>query len=166
MPDDQTFLSQVENRFIVAMGGQNGSQVVSSVEVLDLEQDPLGQQQEWRLLPSMKSARQEFSAFYSARSRKIVVVGGNDGSGNNYLDTVEEVQFCFGEVPLQPPRLNELPPGVVMDSTHRSEIQRWLHEAKEQMKGFVKDVNEPERALIQERSENRRTLQRLRRACP
>ena len=52
----------VEKRFLVVIGGF----YLSSVEVLDLEEEPQEQQQ-WRLLPSMKTARSEGAAFYSAQ---------------------------------------------------------------------------------------------------
>ena len=65
----------VENRFIVAMGGSDGSRPLSSVEYLDLEEEAQEEQQ-WRPLPSMKTARSYFAAFYSPENHKIVVAGG------------------------------------------------------------------------------------------
>ena len=84
-------LALVENRFVVAMGGYDGSQVVSSVEYLDLEEAT--QQQQWRPLPSMNAARSFFAAFYSPRNQRIVVAGGFDGA--NVMDTVEELPVLF-----------------------------------------------------------------------
>ena len=142
----------VENRFVVAMGGYNDrGQTVSAVEVLDLGEDPL--QRQWRPLPSIKTARYQFAAFYSARKNNIVVVGGRDDD-DNCLDMVEELQFCFKEL-RKPPPLRKLPPGF-MDSTHRTELQRWLSETEGQMRGFIQNINGREEALIQERDENRR----------
>ena len=95
----------VENRFIVAMGGYDVSQRVSSVEYLDLEEE--AKEQQWRLLPSMKTARRDFAAFYSSESHKIVVAGGWDGGKG--LDTVEELPVLFRGHARSSRQLRELP---------------------------------------------------------
>ena len=143
----------VENRFVVAMGGFNGSQYLSSVEYLDLEEEAQEQQQ-WRPLPSMNNARSSIASFYSPKKHKIVVAGGYR------LDTVEELPVLFrGHARShrqlrEPPRPRGLPSGV-MDAPHRTRIQRWLDETEEQMIGFIEHTKGRERELIQERQENR-----------
>ena len=73
-PRSEHTLILVENRFIVAMGGEsNGSRIVSSVEYVDLEEEPQEQEQ-WRPLPSPKTARRSFAAFYSPKDHKIVIL--------------------------------------------------------------------------------------------
>ena len=128
----------VENRFLVVMGGncynhkhrfnnnhRNNKRnknhkkknkrhvVLSSVEVLDLEQEP--HRLQWRTLPSMKTPRSRFAAFYSPRNHKIVVVAGggqqqqqhdnddNDNNDNND-DTVEELQVHYRQQRRRPRR--------------------------------------------------------------
>ena len=84
----------MENRFVVAMGGDStGSRAVSSVEYSDLEEEAQEQQQ-WRPLPSMKTARSYFAAFYFPEKHKIVVAGGRDDVKNR-LDTCEELPVLF-----------------------------------------------------------------------
>ena len=141
----------VENRFIVAMGGYDGSRRWSSVEYLDLEEEAQEQQQ-WRPLPSMKTARSLFAAFYCPENHKIVVAGGSDG--DKRLDTVEELPILFRGSLREPPRPRDLPSGR-MDAAHRTRIQQWLDEMDEQMTGFLKDIKRRERELKQERRENR-----------
>ena len=134
----------VENRFLVVLGGNN-SEYLSSVEVLDLIQAP--QQQQWRALPSMRSARSSLASFTSAGTNKIVVAGGYDG--RHKLDTVEEIQvYSRGQLPV-PPVLTELPSGG-------TEIQRWLSESEAQMTGFVANVIAQQKVFALERDENRR----------
>ena len=79
----------VENRFLVAIGGVNEGNYFASVEVLDLYEAPRDQQ--WRVLPSMRTPRASLAAFYSPRNHKIVVVGGCT-EGGKLLDTAEELQ--------------------------------------------------------------------------
>ena len=111
---------------------------VSSVEYLDLE-EAQDQQQQWRPLPSMKTARSSFAAFYSSENHKIVVAGGVDDV-RNYLDTVEELPVLFrGHA--RSSRQQREPP--------RPRIQGWLDE----MKRFLESINEREGELIQERVE-------------
>ena len=155
-PRHKHMMVVVEKRFLVVIGGFH----LSSVEVLDLDEEP----QEWRLVPSMKTARSEGAAFYSATNRTIVVAGGSDG--RKRVDTIEELQvrlwdpvrfrrrrFAHSNNALRrPPPLQELPAGL-MDPTHRRKIQRWLVEIEEQMTGFVATVNTRERELVQERQD-------------
>ena len=108
----------VEDRFVVAMGGEsNGSRAISSVEYLDLEEEAQEQQQ-WRPLPSMETARSLFAAFYCSENHKIVVVGGVDNVGQ-MLDTVEELPVLFrgrarsSRQLREPPRPSPLPPGTM-----------------------------------------------------
>ena len=107
----------VENRFIVAMGGKSnglrGLRRVSSVEYLDLEEAQ--EQQQWRPLPSMKTSRLYFAAFYSSENHKIVVAGGVDDE-NRTLHTVEELPVPFWGSSRQlrePPRPRDLPSGTM-----------------------------------------------------
>ena len=79
----------VENRFLVAIGGENEVTYSASVEVLDLYEAPRDQQ--WHALPSMRMRRCRFTVSYSPRSHKIVVVGGY-AEGVKLLDTAEELQ--------------------------------------------------------------------------
>ena len=129
----------VENRFVVAMGGHDGSQHLSSVEYLDLEQEP--KEQQWRLLPSMKTAGSRVAAFYSPRNHKIVVAGGWDG--RKRLGTVEELPVFFRGHAHSSRQLREPP---------RPTIRQGLDE----MKRFSESTNEGEGELLQERDENRR----------
>ena len=132
----------VEDRFVVAMGGEsNGSRAISSVEYLDLEEEAQEQQQ-WRPLPSMETARSLFAAFYCSENHKIVVVGGVDNVGQ-MLDTVEELPVLFRGHARSSRPLREPP---------RPRIQQLLDE----MKRFLESINEREGVLIQERDENRR----------
>ena len=97
-PREDHALVLVENRFVVAMGGvSTGYQSISSVEYLDLEEE----QQQWRPLPSMETARAHFAGFYSPQSHKIVVAGGVDDDFVA-LDTVEEFPVLFrGDAPMR-----------------------------------------------------------------
>ena len=81
----------VENRFVVAMGGYDGSGAVSSVEYLDLEEPQ--EQQQWRPLPCIKASRCDFAAFYSPKNYKIVVAG--DGTAETNWTRSRSYQFSF-----------------------------------------------------------------------
>ena len=71
------------------MGVYNDSGAVSCVEYSDLEEG-----QQWRPLPSVKTARHCIvAAFYSLEYHKIVVAGGWDGGKG--LNTVEEPPVLF-----------------------------------------------------------------------
>ena len=107
---------------------------MSSVEYLDLEEEAQEQQQ-WRPLPSMKTARCYFAAFYSTENHKIVVAGGLC-EGLKTLDMVEELPRSSRQLrePREPPR---------------PRIQQWLDE----MKRFLESIDEREGELIQERVE-------------
>ena len=149
----------VHNHFLVAMGGHDGSRTVSSVEYLDLEEEE-SQQQQWRPLPAMKTARRCFAAFYSPENHKIVVAGGLDDDGNE-LDTVEELQALFrwhdhsSRQLREAPRPNDMPSGTMDPLSHQTKIQQYIDETKKQMTGFLESMNEREGRLIQERQENR-----------
>ena len=135
----------VENRFIVAMGGvSTGNRYLSSVEYLDLEEEPQEQQQ-WRPLPSMKTARRNFAAFYSSENHKIVVAGGWDGHRRS--PDMEELPVLFRGHVRASRQLRE---------RSRVRIRQLLDETKKHMTGFLESINEREGELIQECDENRR----------
>ena len=75
------------------MCGYNDSGAVSYVEYLDRAEEAQEQQQ-WRPLPSMKTARYNFAACYSSENHKIVVAGEWDEHCKS-LDTVEELPVLF-----------------------------------------------------------------------
>ena len=99
----------------------------------------------------MKTTRHRFAAFYSPRNHKIVVAGGHkDNSMTKIADTVEELAVLF----VRAPPLRDFP-SVLMDPSHWTKILQWLDETKQQMTGFVKNINKREMQLIHECQEMR-----------
>ena len=78
----------LDNRFLIAIGGSNGSPL-PSVEMLQLDHTNHGHRNGWCRLPQMQTARQDGAAFLSGHDQILVVAGHI--SDNGMATTMEQL---------------------------------------------------------------------------